>query len=169
MIKFLLCTILLTVLPGTLGQQTTDNDESGGCNKPQGSLTSNPTSALFPANFADPCIIETGGKYYAFATNHGGKDGPFVNVPIATSNDFTKGWQFLADKTNVLPDPGKWVVPNSEGNAQVGAPDVQKIVSRPSAMRSRLDPLTASRMRTPMSCIIRPKCLASQVIRTESA
>ena len=106
------------------------NDEAGTCSKPHGSLTSNPTSALFPANFADPCIIKTSGKYYAFATNHKPvtKGGPYVNVPIATSNDFTKGWEFLADKTDVLPDPGEWAIKNSDGNAQVGAPDVSKIV-----------------------------------------
>ena len=120
---------LLALVAPFIGYAGAD-DEAGSCNKPQGSLTSNPTSALFPANFADPCIIKTGGKYYAFATNHNPvtEGGPYVNVPIASSDDFTKGWTFHADKTNVLPDPGKWTVKNSDGNAQVGAPDVSKIV-----------------------------------------
>ena len=129
--KLLTSTLFLALVPYVLGQDTGDEDAAGGCNKPQGSLTSNPTSALFPANFADPCIIKTGGKYYAFATNHNPvkKGGPYVNVPIARSNDFIKGWDFLSDKTDVLPSPGKWTIANEDGNHQVGAPDVQQIVS----------------------------------------
>lgn len=109
-----------------------DDGASQHCDKPQGSHSTNPTSALFPANFADPSIIKVDGHYYAFATNHkpahGGKD--FVNVPLATSSDFTTGWKFLDDNNGhqVLPDPGAWAIKNSDGNAQVGAPDVNQIV-----------------------------------------
>ena len=109
-----------------------DDSAAQQCNKPQGSHSTNPTSALFPANFADPSIIEVDGRYYAFATNHkpAHAGGPFVNVPLATSTDFTTGWNFLDDNNGhqVLPHPGAWTIKNEDGNAQVGAPDVNRIV-----------------------------------------
>ena len=79
-----------------------------------------------PPNFPDPRVIEVDGVYYAFSTNHP-VDNVHVNVPVARSSSFTRGWHQL-DIKNVLPDAGKWTYSDSSGNPHVWSPSVTQIV-----------------------------------------
>lgn len=63
-----------------------------------------------PTDFPDPCIINTNGTWYAFATTS-----DHVNIPVATVpwNDFEGQWQLLLDATgkpiDALPSVPTWV------------------------------------------------------------
>ncbi len=83
------------------------------------------------SNFPDPCIINTRGMWYAFATNTLNSAGIDVNVQIAQSKDFNT-WTVVnnADGTlrDALPLPPHWVnmsMPNT------WAPDVNELVRVP--------------------------------------
>ena len=106
--------------------------DGSACNLYQGNHETNPTSENFPGDFADPCIIEYGGKYYAFGTNNFNIG---QNVPVAMSDNFATGWKNL-NLTTVLPDPGNWTYRDKNGNANVWDPDVNYIVSRDRVRRS---------------------------------
>lgn len=64
-------------------------------------------------DFPDPDVLETGGMYYAYATNGGG-----FNVQVATSPDL-KDWTAAA--TDALPVLPKWSLPG-----KTWAPDVSE-------------------------------------------
>lgn len=55
---------------------------------------------VIASNFPDPAYIEVGGKYFAFSTNSDG-----LNVPIATSSDFTT---WTVTHQDALPDLPDW-------------------------------------------------------------
>ncbi|MBX3210091.1 MAG: family 43 glycosylhydrolase [Labilithrix sp.] len=55
------------------------------------------TNPVFADDFPDPFVLRDGDRYYAFATNSGGK-----NVPVVTSTDLAS-WSELPDAMPVLP------------------------------------------------------------------
>lgn len=55
------------------------------------------TNPVFAGDFPDPFVLREGDRYYAFATNSGGK-----NVPVVTSTDLAS-WSELPDALPVLP------------------------------------------------------------------
>lgn len=55
---------------------------------------------VIESNFPDPAYIQVGGTYFAFSTNSGG-----LNVPIATSSDFTT---WTVTNEDALPDLPSW-------------------------------------------------------------
>lgn len=74
---------------------------------------------VIDADFPDPCVIQTGSDYYAFATNGNG-----VNVQVATSTDFVS-WGLLSG-VDALPGPfPSWVA----STPAIWAPDVIQRVS----------------------------------------
>jgi hypothetical protein len=77
-----------------------------------------PTLVL-DTDFPDPCIIETNGRYYAFATGGNG-----VNIQIASSPDFNS-WSLMSG-VDALPGPfPSWVA----SAPATWAPDVNQLVS----------------------------------------
>lgn len=83
-----------------------------------GFAVAQPTLAL-DTDFADPCVIQTGDEYYAFATGGNG-----VNVQVASSSDFGS-WELMSGK-DALPGPfPSWVA----GSPSIWAPDVIQRVS----------------------------------------
>ncbi|KAJ5740170.1 hypothetical protein N7493_000042 [Penicillium malachiteum] len=88
--------IILTVLSAVLGVA---NSES---------------TLAIDADFPDPCVIQTGDSYYAFATSGNG-----VNVQVASSSDFVT-WDLMSG-ADALPGPfPSWVA----SSPAVWAPDV---------------------------------------------
>lgn len=83
---------------------TPSQKRSGTCTRFAGNLTTNPSGPLFPGSFADPDILLYNKTYYGYATNH--YAGEKINVPVATSTDFRKGWQPLSNYTDCLPTTG---------------------------------------------------------------
>ncbi|KAJ5980604.1 glycosyl hydrolase [Penicillium waksmanii] len=69
---------------------------------------------VIDSDFADPCVIQTGDGYYAFATSGNG-----VNVQIASSSNFAS-WQLLSGN-DAMPGPfPSWVA----STPAIWAPDV---------------------------------------------
>jgi hypothetical protein len=77
------------------------------------------SARVLDTNFPDPCIIETNGQYYSFATNGNG-----VNIQIASSPDFNT-WTLMSG-VDALPGPfPSWVA----SSPATWAPDVSQLVS----------------------------------------
>ncbi|KAJ5697762.1 arabinan-endo 1-5-alpha-L-arabinase [Penicillium malachiteum] len=88
--------IILTVLSAVLG------------------VAKSESTRAIDADFPDPCVIQTGDGYYAFATSGNG-----VNVQVASSSDFVT-WELMSG-TDALPGPfPSWVA----SSPAVWAPDV---------------------------------------------
>jgi beta-xylosidase len=84
-----------------------------------GFAVAQPTRVI-DSDFADPCVIQTGDGYYAFATSGNG-----VNVQIASSSDFAS-WQLLSGN-DAMPGPfPSWVA----STPAIWAPDVIQRVSQ---------------------------------------
>lgn len=64
---------------------------------PDGAVSASYTNPVFADDFPDPFVLREGDRYYAFATNAGGK-----NVPVVTSTDLAS-WNELPDAMPVLP------------------------------------------------------------------
>lgn len=80
-------------------------------------------------NFPDPCLVSTGGWWFAFATSDKGR-----NIQVATSPSFmSHSWSLLQD-IDVLPDPGSW----AKNEQHIWAPDVFQLVSLSPAKGSLL-------------------------------
>ncbi|KAJ6134079.1 arabinan-endo 1-5-alpha-L-arabinase [Penicillium sp. IBT 18751x] len=80
-----------------------------------GFAAAQPTRAI-DSDFADPCVIQVDGGYYAFATAGNG-----VNVQVASSSDFST-WDLLSG-TDAMPGPfPSWVA----SSPAIWAPDVNQ-------------------------------------------
>ena len=91
-----------------------------GCGQPSaptGDAEQEDVAALAPVidrNFPDPDVLESGGTFYAYATNDNNR-----NVQAATSTDLDS-WEVQA--TDVFPDLPSWVIPG-----KTWAPEVTEI------------------------------------------
>lgn len=66
-------------------------------------LTTSESTRVINADFPDPCVIQAGDGYYAFATSGNG-----VNVQVASSSDFST-WALMSG-TDAMPGPfPSWV------------------------------------------------------------
>lgn len=78
---------------------------------------------LVNENFPDPCFIESGGSFYAFAT----RNGSGINIQLATApSDSIRNWTFHSTH-DALPDPGPWTAKQLQDLA-VWAPSVVEVV-----------------------------------------
>lgn len=90
--RLALVALLLLVVAGC-------GDEGGGDAEPTGPPFRNP---VYDRDFPDPFVLRAGGRYYAYATNAGGKE-----VQTLTSNDLVH-WRPGPD---ALPKVGWWAYP----------------------------------------------------------
>jgi arabinan endo-1,5-alpha-L-arabinosidase len=65
------------------------------------------------ANFPDPDVLESGGVYYAYATNDNAK-----NVQVATSTDLVE-WEVQGE--DALPELPSWIIPGKTWAPEVSA------------------------------------------------
>ncbi|GAB3295102.1 glycoside hydrolase family 43 protein [Parasphingorhabdus pacifica] len=79
---------------------------------------SNVAELVIDRNFPDPDVLETGGQYYAFATNTAG-----YHVQAATASTPDGSWQQLPD---ALPELPGWIGYGSNGSLNIWAPDVSE-------------------------------------------
>lgn len=89
----------------------TDSDAPG---SGSGSASASAPAPVIDRDFPDPDVLETGGRYYLYATNDARR-----NVQVAVSDDLAE-WEVLDD--DALPELPGWVIPG-----KTWAPEVTEV------------------------------------------